>query len=257
MGMLDRIKKKQIKGFKEFVISMETSGRQTRSNIFTVGVLEDPIFMNHVMNNLKSFDDFLRLNSDDISKVLDGQEQILNLFAKCFYGEEKLIMNLESVIPGQMARLKEEFSYLKDVTQKEKDAARFYILKITRKLQMEGVINGFSWSLPPQDIYYPKQIKDGAHKIYFDNGCLAAEGLYLKQRRMGDWRHYYDSGKLLAHGDYFDGQKTGLWKFYFGNGSLKSEGKYKDDQKHGTWKEYDRLGNMTESQYSDGIRKAG
>lgn len=254
--MLDRIKKKQNEGFKEFVISMETTSGITRGQIFTAGVLEDPVFMSYVMKNIRTFDDFIKLDSDDIDTVLSSQEQIMGLFAKCLFGApQEQIMSMETTIPRLMSRLKDELSYLKDVTQQERDGAKFYIMKVVRKLQTEEQINGFKWVLPPQDVYYPKQIKDGEAKIFFEDGTIAATGIHVKGRRMGDWKHYYETGKLLAEGDYFDGQKTGVWKFYYSNGKLKSEGKYKADQRHGTWKEIDRNGTETVVEYNEGVRK--
>lgn len=256
--MLDRIKKKQIEGFKDFVISMETSSGQSRAQIFTAGVLEDPIYMSYVMRNIKTFDDFLELDTDDIDTVLSSQDQILTLFAKCYFGaDQDKLMSLETMIPRLLSKFKDELSYLKDVKEQEIVGAKFYILKVVRKLQMDERIHGFKWSLPPQDIYYPKQIKDGPYKIHFENGVLAAEGIYIKGQRMGDWKHNYETGKLLAEGDYFDGMKSGPWKFYFSNGKLRSEGKYKADQRHGLWKEYDREGNVTEVEYNEGVKKKG
>lgn len=256
MGMLDRIKKRQIDGFKEFVINMETTGLQSRTQIFTAGVLEDPIFMNYVMKNLKTFDDFLELDSDDIETVLTSQEQVLTLFAKCLYDSDpSQIQKMESTIPRYYSKLKDELSYLKDVPVTEKEGAKFYILKLVRKFQMEEKIHGFRWNLPPQDLYYPKSYKDGEHKVFFENGVLAAQGEYSKGKRSGFWKHNYDTGKLLAEGDYSDGFKTGTWVFYYSNGNLKSQGKYKSDLKHGPWKEWDRKGVQTEVEYNEGVKK--
>lgn len=257
MGMLDRIKKRQNDGFKEFVINMETTSAQSRAQIFTAGVLEDPIFMSFVMKNIKTFDDFLQLDSDEIDSVLTSQEQLLGLFAKSLFGaDEQKIMALESIIPRHIGRLKDELSYLKEVTPQEKEGAKFYIMKLVRKFQMEEKIHGFHWKLPPQDVYYPKSHKDGTVKIHFENGALAAEGDYLKGKRSGFWKHYYDSGQLLAEGDYSDGLKTGVWVFYYGNGNLKTQGKYRGDLKQGSWKEWDRAGVLTTAEYYEGVRKS-
>lgn len=256
--MLDRIKKRQNDGFKEFVINMETTAALTRGQIFTAGVLEDPIFMSYVMKNIRSFDQFMELDSDDIEIVLTSQDQIMTLFAKCLFGSgDDKIMAYESVIPRLMSKLKDELSYLKEVTPQERDGARFYLMKVARKLQMEEKIQGFSWKLPPQDVYYPKTFKDGATKIYFESGVVAAEGSYAKGRRMGSWRHNYDVGNVLAEGDYIDGLKTGVWVFYYSNGNIKAQGKYRADLKHGLWKEWDRTGVMSEVEYLEGVRKAG
>lgn len=256
MGMLDRIKKRQNDGFKEFVINMETTASLTRGQIFTAGVLEDPVFMSYVMKNIRTFDDFMNLDSDDIDSVLSSQDQIMTLFAKCMHGsDEQKIMSLESTIPRLMSRFKDELSYLKDVPQQEKDGARFYIMKVVRKLQMEEKINGFSWKLPPQDVYYPKAHKDGKTKIHFESGVIAAEGEYSKGKRSGQWRHNYETGQVLAEGDYSDGLKSGVWVFYYSNGNIKAQGKYRADLKNGVWKEWDRSGGMTEVEYNEGVRK--
>jgi hypothetical protein len=256
MGMLERIKKRQIQGFKEFVVNLETSGLQTRGHIFMAGVLEDSLYMSYVMKNIRTFEDFLELDSDDIDTVLSQQDQLQGLFAKCFFGasEEKL-MQLETVIPRFFGRFKDELTYLKEVTPAEREGARTFILKLVRKLQHEERIHGFRWNLPPQDFYYPKQYKDGGEKIYFENGVLAAEGSYLKGRRIGEWHHFYETGALLASGDYFDGDKTGNWIFHFSSGAKKAEGKYLNDEKHGSWREWDRKGVESEVIYDQGVRK--
>jgi hypothetical protein len=256
MGMLDRIKKRQIDGFKEFVINMETTGAQSRAQIFTAGVLEDPVFMSYVMKNIRTFDDFLELSSEDIDMVLMSQEQMLGLFAKSLFGsDEAQIMSLEATIPRLMYRFKDEISYLKEVSPAEREGAKFYIMKVARKFQMDEKIQGFPWKLPPQDIYYPKQFKEGPAKIYFESGVVAAEGSYLKAKRMGFWRHNYDTGNILAEGDYFNGLKAGVWVFYYSNGNIKAQGKYKTDLKHGIWKEWDRNGSLNEVDYHEGVKK--
>jgi hypothetical protein len=256
MGILDRIKKRQTDGFKEFVINMETTGATSRSQIFTAGVLEDPIYMGYVMKNIRCFDDFLQLNSDDINAVLTEQEQLLGLFAKCVFGlDDTKIMALETVISRHFSKLKDELSYLKEVTPAEKEGAKFYLLKTVRKMQMEEKIYGFHWSLPPQDVYYPKINKDGLVRIYFESGVVAAEGMFSDGKRLGMWRHNYDNGSVLAEGDYFEGLKTGVWVFYYSNGNIKSQGKYKADLKHGLWKDWDRNEVMSQVEFNEGVRK--
>ena len=255
MGMLDRIKRRQLDGFKEFVVNMETTGVQTRGHIFTAGVLEDPIYMGWVMKNIRTFEDFLKLNSDDIETVLSSQEQLLGIFAKCIFGQDQMkIMELESVIPKHFSRIKDELSYMSEVTTQEKEGAKYFILKVVRKLQMDERIHGFHWNLPPQDLFYPKTHKDGNGVIYFENGVVAAEGQYSKNKRLGYWRHNYETGKILAEGDYLDGLKSGVWVFYYSSGSIKAQGKYVDDLKHGQWKEFDREGEVSEIDYKEGVK---
>ncbi|HLT22880.1 MAG TPA: hypothetical protein VKZ84_05535 [Bacteriovoracaceae bacterium] len=251
MGMLDRIKKKQLNGFKEFVQNMEITSSSKRIHIFMTGVLEDPIYMNWVMKNIKNFSHVLELSSEDLEAVLMFQEQMVGIFAKSIAKED---IDPLSLLPRLGNRVRDELSYLGDLSPQEIDSARFYMIKMTRKLQMEEKITGFNWLLPPQDVFFNKHIKDGKEQIFFDNGNLAAEGEYAKAKRIGYWRHNYDTGKILAEGEYLDGLKVGTWVFYYGNGEIKSQGKYMHDQKHGTWQEWDRNGVMTEIKYREGVR---
>lgn len=249
--MLDRIKKKQLIGFKEFVQNMETTPATKRVHIFMTGVLEDPIYMNWVMKNIKSFADVLKLPSEDIEAVLLIQEQLITIFAKSILNEsiDPLVF-----LPRLGGRVKDELSYLGEISEQEIASARSYILKMTRKLQMEEKIIGFDWLLPPQDVFFNKHIKDGHEQVYFDNGMLAAEGEYSKAKRVGYWKHNYDNGKLLAEGEYLDGLKVGTWVFYYSNGNIKSQGKYLNDQKHGIWQEWDRNGVLSEFKYREGVK---
>lgn len=253
--MLDRIKRRQIDGFKDFVINMETTGGHTRGQIFTAGVLEDPIYMDWVMRNIKTFNDFLQISSDDIEKVLTSHDQILPLFAKCVFDfpQEKLL-ELETTIPRLLSRLKDELSFISEVSSQEREGARFYLLKLVRKLQNEEKIFGFPWSLPPQEIYYPKVYKDGVTKVIFSSGIVAAEGEYFKGKRTGFWRHNYETGSILAEGDYIDGLKNNVWVFYYSNGNIKAQGKYRGDLKNGLWKEWTRSGELSETEYDEGVK---
>lgn len=256
MGMLDRIKRKQFEGFKDFVQNMEITDGAKRQHIFITGVLEDPIFMMYVMKNLKTFKDFLELPSDEIEVVLDTQEQMMSIFAKSLFGiDDDSLRSYEKVVPRHFSKLRDEISYLKTVSPSEQEGAKSFIVKAVRKMQKEERINGFRWMLPPNDIFYEKQgPKEGDVRIYFESGFIAAEGQVQKGRRIGTWRHFYDSGKLLAQGDYEDGLKDGFWQFFYGTGSLKSEGKYKADLKQGPWKEWDRKGDILMFNYVDGVK---
>ena len=256
MGMLDRIKRKQFDGFKDFVQNMEITEGTKRQHIFMTGVLEDPIFMMWVMKNLKGFKDFSELPSDEMEAVLDSQDQMVAIFAKCLYGiDEDTLRSYDRVIPRHFIRLRDELSYLTTVSPGEQASARYFVVKVVRRLQKEERINGFRWMLPPNDIFYEKQgPKEGEIKIYFESGVLAAEGQVQKSRRIGTWKHFYDTGKLLAQGDYLDGLKEGFWQFYYSNGAQKSEGRYKADLKQGHWREWDKAGEAVSSNFVDGVK---
>lgn len=254
MGMLERIKKKQLEGFREFVINLETTSLQSRGQIFTSGVLEDPMYMSWVMKNIRTFDDFMKLPGDEIEKVLLSQDNILNVFVRALENKEAVAPILEASVPKLMSRIRDEWEYVKEDSPDSKMSARSHIMKTARKLQMSESIMGFRWQLPPMDIFYPKTFKDGLTEICFDSGVLAAKGVIEKNRRIGPWVHYYDSGRILAQGDYREGLKEGDWVFYYSNGKERARGKYFSDLRHGAWKEWDREGKVSEVEYNDGVR---
>jgi hypothetical protein len=160
MGMLDRIKKRQLDGFKEFVLNMETTTASSRQHILMTGILEDPVFMTHVMKNVRTFDDFLNLPIDEIDLVLRSQEQIMGVFAKCVHGlESDTIGMLEGMIPKYISKLKDELSYLKEVSPSEKEGAKYFILKAIRKLQMQESIQVFSGTFLLKNHFIRKSLK--------------------------------------------------------------------------------------------------
>jgi hypothetical protein len=254
MGMLERIKKKQLEGFREFVINLETTSQQSRGQIFTSGLLEDPMYMSWVLKNIRTFDDFMKLPGDEIEKVLSSQENILNVFVRALDNKETVTPVLETAVPKLMARIRDEWEYVTDVSPDSRVSARSHIMKTARKLQMSENIMGFRWQLPPMEIFYSKTYKDGLTEICFDSGVLAAKGVMEKNRRIGLWVHYYDNGRILAQGDYHEGQKVGEWTFFYSNGKERASGKYIGDLRHGMWKEWDREGKLSDVEYTEGVR---
>lgn len=253
--MLDRIKRRLLDGFKDFVLNMETTGLWKRQQIIITGILEDPNYMFWIMKNIKSLPNILELNSEDIETVLKSQPQTAGVLARAIYSLalEKRDTFVNS-LPKSSSLIRDELSYLNDVPHSEQEGAVFFLLKAIRKLQEEELIHGFGWRLPPMEIFYPKQYEDGPVKILFETGVLAAEGEILNNRRTGAWTHYYDSGKVLARGHYSQGMKDGSWEFFFGNGKPKSQGMYFNDNRSGVWKEWNRQDECVEMIFRDGVR---
>jgi hypothetical protein len=255
MAMLERIKKRQLDGFKEFVQNIETTGLWKRQQIITAGVLEDPNYMFWILKNIRTFESILELPSEDLEKVLLTQSQVIGVFAKAIVtlpDNEK--ENFANSLPRFNAQIRDELSYMGDIPATEIEGARFFLVKTIRSLQEEEKIEGFPWRLPPMDIFYPKTYEDGNVEIYFESGILAATGEMAKNKREGLWTHFYDNGKLLARGHYKEGLKEGKWEFYFGNGKNKAQGYYLDDNKHGLWQEWDRKDKMNEVTYKQGVK---
>lgn len=255
MEMLDRIKRRQLDGFKEFVQNMEITALSKRQQIMTAGILEDPNFMSWVMKNIKALEDVLSLPTDEMDKLL-SQNQLVGVFVKAISDQpaEKLDQIISSN-PRFAAQINDELSYLKGIENSEREGARYYLVKSVRKLQQEEAIQGFGWKLPPMNIFYPKTYDDGPVEIFFDSGVLAATGQMLKNKRTGKWNHFYDTGTLLATGEYREGLKAGEWEFFYSNGKVRGKGLYFDDVRGGVWDEWDRSGNKKEVYYKDGVRQ--
>jgi len=258
MAMLERIKKKQWDGFKDFVESLESSTAQARQFIMLNGVLEDPLFMRWVMKNVQGFGDFLSLSSDQIEDVLRSGEAMVSVLAKALpvANVDELQSNYAQLCPRQFSKLKDEFSYLQEISEAQRESAQIFLLKSVRKLQREERLEGFRWSLPPQDVFFEKGPKEGTTSIVFDDGTIAATGEMFKGKRIGRWQHFYDNGRLLAEGQYQEGNKTGTWQFFYGNGNKKAEGKYLADVRHGLWREWDREGAVSEIAWVEGKRQS-
>lgn len=254
MPMLERIKKKQLDGFKEFVESMEVTAPGQRSYIMLNGILEDPRFMSWVTKNLRSFKDFLELPTDEIEHVTSSNESVLKMVAKALEARDpSSVQEFAPMFPKTFGKLRDELGLLNDVPAAERESARFFLLKTVRRLQRQESIQGFRWQLPPQDIFVEKpSVKEGVVQIFFEDGTLAAEGEVLKGKRIGKWHHFYDNGKLLGEGEYFEGLKTGAWSFYFGNGQPRAQGKYKEDVRQGEWQEWSRDGGTRVVKWKDG-----
>lgn len=65
--------------------------------------------------------------------------------------------------------------------------------------------------------------REGAWKVYFDDGTLWSEGSYIEGKRSGEAKNYYPNGKLRYEGFFKGDKKTGHWKFYNESGQLEQE----------------------------------
>ena len=257
MAMLERIKKKQWVGLKEFVESVEVAPQGQRPLILLNGILEDPRFMQWVTKNMKGFQDVLNLPTDELTVLAGSHETMPKVLAKALAVAPEEIGGLAKIFPRHFSKLREEIEFLSAVPAGEREAARNFVLKAVRKLQREEKIAGFRWELPEQEIFFDRPLpKEGPARLEFQDGKLAAEGEALKGKRVGPWKHFYDNAKLLGEGTYQEGQKTGPWRFYYGDGTPRASGRYVTDSRHGEWEEWDRNGTRRVAQWQDG-KKTG
>jgi hypothetical protein len=254
--MLERIKKRYQDGFKDFVLSLETSPPKIRGQIFLNGLLEDPIFMSHVVKNIRCFDDLISLRSHDLSVIFSQDRHHLGLFAMGVFNSPDRLTKFEIHHPAHVTHVRRELSFMSSISKDESEKAQSFLIKIARTYQTEGKIKGFDWVLPPEDLYLSKKKGgDGPVKIDFENGTCAAHGKQIRGKREGKWFHYYETGALLAVGNYSKGMKEGEWKFFYSNGNLKGVGEFRRDVRDGLWIDWDRSGELTESTYENGLKK--
>lgn len=255
MGMLTRLKKKELDGFKEFVCNLETTPETRRKEILQLAALEDPIYASWVMKNMASANDVLKLSSDQIDKVIKTLPNGLNVLAKAFYNSEKVSFIKEQVLSRYMLSDFEEFyAAISSLKKSEQEGSQFLLLKVVRDLQRKEEIEGPFWSLPPISLMNEEKldVMNGDVEIKFDNGKVAAKGSVLKGDRHGIWEHYFENAQLMAKGFYRAGLKNGSWEFWYLNGKVKAKGSFKDDNKHGDWIEFDSTGTETLAKYEYG-----
>lgn len=245
MGILNRLKRNEYEGFKDFICSLETTTELKRKDILMSAMLEDPIFTTWVVKNLKTIDHFLNLSTDQIEAVLKIIPNSPLILARAFYKNEKMQSMKDQIVPRYLQTDYKEFSsMIKELRKAEQEGAQFTILRYTRELQRKEEITGFMWNLPPIELMKEDKMQNytGDFEVKFESGQLAAKGQIVKNFRVGDWNHFYENGQLMAKGNYDQGNKHGEWNFWYSNGKLRSNGYFKNDFKYGAWKEYDRNG---------------
>lgn len=97
---------------------------------------------------------------------------------------------------------------------------------------------------------YNKDIPEGVHRFYSEDGEITSSKIYRKGilmgegivdaegNRQGNWKEYHDTGELKSEGEYKDGKRVGPWKFYHKNGQAEQLGSYIGGQPDGEWKWY-------------------
>jgi antitoxin component YwqK of YwqJK toxin-antitoxin module len=104
-------------------------------------------------------------------------------------------------------------------------------------------------------LYYLPEGKTKA-KIYYENGNLAAEGIYLKQKKDSLWKYYSEDSTLLLYEEFYKNcLKNGISRKYYPNKNIAEETQWKDDIKDGIWKQYFEDGQLKlSSTYINGQR---
>ena len=89
--------------------------------------------------------------------------------------------------------------------------------------------------------------RTGTWKMYYENGKLQSEAVYVNGVKNGAFSEYYENGNLQLSGEIYNGGKNknnynesfnGPYKEFFEDGSLSAEKMYDKGEAAGVWKEY-------------------
>lgn len=87
--------------------------------------------------------------------------------------------------------------------------------------------------------YNQDGILSGEKLVFYENGQIAEQSVYVNGQIDGTSMWYSPEGKVLKEFTYKNGQLHGTSKYYDNEGILLAEGIYKNDKKHGIWKYYE------------------
>lgn len=252
MGILDRIKKQEYTGLKEFVGNLETTSSFKRKEIMALGMLEDPVYMHWVAKNIMNMDKMLEVSPDFYQSLVKRQESYVGVIARAIYQSKYEKIYLESCLPPFVLRLvKEEFTNIKNLKPEEQVGAQYSLFRQLRRMQEADEVRDNPWRLPSKDILQRKDPDiNGVYEIKLENGKLAARGNLMGGKRTGQWTFYYEAGQVLAEGDFERGKKVGHWNFYYPEGKILFAGSFQDDNRFGIWSYYEPNGEKIEKEYS-------
>lgn len=118
--------------------------------------------------------------------------------------------------------------------------------KIISKGKMNGKLYVGEWqyfhnkkgSLMTKELYNNKGELNGEKLVFYDNGKIAEQIIYVNGKREGLSTWFSLKGIKLKEFMYESDQLHGISRYYCANGDLLIEGRYKRDKKTGIWKYY-------------------
>lgn len=258
MYTLKKHKKRGAAGFKDFVKNLETFPANTVKEMLLLGLIEDPVYLKWAMENRISFHYLTQLSSADVMTIFQNINSSLEILVMALKDSKEEEDFIKSKFPSALQKqYYEEREYVNpDTTQRTQ--ARTKLMNTLFKLEETGILEKFTWNIPPVKILEGEELKleeDGQSSLYYTppyENIMALKGPIEKGLREGLWHHYYPNAELIAKGHYVSGEKAGNWTFYYPDKSLWLEGKFVDGLKEGLWKEYTPQGQFTEIKYQKG-----
>ncbi len=260
MIILSKHKRKGKNGFIKFIRFLETISPLKVKNIVSMALLEDPVYMQAILHNIRNFQYINDLSKQEIETLINSLTNSVTTLVFALHHEPFEQEFINKVPHDIKKKYTEEASYNKQILIDQTLSCQNLILENLHKLEDDKKIISSNFKHPSHQIltgtHFPN-VSNGEFKLFYpDNKTVALLGPMEKKLRTGMWKHFYPNSNLMAEGIYLDGEKIGKWKFFYITGDLKSEGEFKEDLKHGKWSEYSPEGKIKIVIYKRGRPKA-
>jgi hypothetical protein len=255
LNSLDKHRKEADESFKKFVFTLEGLPVEKRQNILQKSFLEDPVYTAAIINNIVNFPYFLSLSKDDWDFVFENCKNNIKIFILAFHGTDYEQRVLDILGNADLRTWKDEVELIEEVDPGKRSIARNTIFTTMRKLQNQRVIAAYPWQLPIDEILTGKYYtvpKDGIFEIKYEDGTPALVGNVEKRLRKGPFQIFYPNGQVYAEGIYLNDEKVAEWKFYYMKGQVKAQGSYTEDMRQGEWIKFDPRGTPSKVIYERG-----
>jgi antitoxin component YwqK of YwqJK toxin-antitoxin module len=94
-------------------------------------------------------------------------------------------------------------------------------------------------------LQYDEKSEYAHARLYYEDGQLAAEGVFYNAVKDSTWSYYsYYSRTLTAKESYNKGLRHGMMVNYYGNGAISEVVEWKNDRKEGVWEQYFEQGGL-------------
>ncbi len=93
-------------------------------------------------------------------------------------------------------------------------------------------------------IHYKAGRLDGSYKLFYENGQLKSEEMYVQDKVDGESLMYYENGQMAIQQRYKNGFPDGEWREFHDNGQERKFEKYVNGKKEGEHKQYFKEGQV-------------
>jgi antitoxin component YwqK of YwqJK toxin-antitoxin module len=109
--------------------------------------------------------------------------------------------------------------------------------------------------LKKQSVYL-NNVENGEEIFWSESGKIQKKGSYINGKLNGKYEWFYDNGQKKQEGYFVDGKEDSTWSDWYENGKPKMVGHFTNFEKNGTWTWWDEKGNITTTKnYENGLVK--